>query len=179
MDLEEKVIKEDSKYHGEIIDVYQQKVQLPDGTFANRDIVKHQNAVGILAITNSGKILLERQWRSPAQRSMIEIPAGKIDDGETAEETAIRELNEETRYRAKSLKLIGGFYSSAGFTDEYMYMYLANDLSRVDNELPKDEGENLELLEYSLSEALKAINEGIIVDSKTVIAIYYCQLNLK
>jgi ADP-ribose pyrophosphatase len=173
MSLEEKVVKSISRYKGEIIDVYQQTVELPDGQLANRDVVKHQGAIGILALTNDGKAIFEEQWRTPVGKTTIEIPAGKVEPGEDLLETARRELNEETRYQAGKIEEIMGFYSAAGFSDEHMTLYKATDLTKVTDELPRDQGENLNVFELSLDEALKAVNDGKIEDAKTILAIYY------
>jgi ADP-ribose pyrophosphatase len=179
MSFEEKVVKSISRYKGEIIDVYQQTVELPSGELANRDVVKHQGAVGVLALTNDGKAIFEEQWRTPIGKTTIEIPAGKVEPGEDLLETAKRELNEETRYEAGEIKKISGFYSAPGFSNEYMTLYQATDLKRVTKELPRDQGENLNIFELSLDEALKAVNDGKIEDAKTILAIYYWKANAK
>ncbi|AMV59839.1 ADP-ribose pyrophosphatase [Pediococcus damnosus] len=175
MNFEEKVVKNESRYKGAIIDVYQQTVKLPNGDLANRDVVLHQNAIAVLAITKDNKAIFEKQWRAPIKKVTIEIPAGKVEDGETAETTAVRELNEETRYQAGELKRISGFYSTPGFANEYMTLYMATDLHPVATELPQDKDEHLQLFELSLSEALAGIADGSIEDAKTVLAIYYWQ----
>lgn len=175
MDFEEKVVKNEPRYHGAIIDVYQQTVKLPSGDLANRDVVLHQDAIGVLAITKENKAIFEKQWRAPVKKVTLEIPAGKVENGESAEVTAIRELNEETRYQANSLKRVAGFYSTPGFANEYMTLYMATDLQPVTTKLPQDADENLQLLELSLDEALAGIADGSIEDAKTVLAIYYWQ----
>lgn len=175
MNFEEKIIKSDSKYHGQIIDVYQDTVILPDGQQANRDVVKHQDAVAVLMITDDDKAIFEEQWRTPIEKTTIEIPAGKVEPGEDFLETAKRELNEETRYKADHIEKITGFYSTPGFADEYMVLYKATGLSPVQKELPKDQGENLRIFELTLQEALQKINDGEIEDAKTIMAIYYWQ----
>lgn len=155
MNLEEKVIKEDPKYNGEIIDVTQQTVKLPNGEEAHRDIVYHSKAVGMLVLTDDNKMLMEKQWRAPVKKVTIEIPAGKLDDRDNNDplNAVVRELNEEVRYSASEIKKLYGFYSSVGFTDEYMYLYLVKGLKRVKDELPRDKGEDLEISAYTLDEA--------------------------
>lgn len=178
MSLEEKIIKSVSQYKGEIIDVYQQTVELPNGEKANRDVVKHQDAIAILAFTDEGKALFEEQWRTPIGKTTIEIPAGKVENSEDFLETAKRELNEETRYEAGKIEKIVGFYSTPGFANEYMTLYKATNLKKVTNELPRDQGENLNVFELSLEEALKAVDDGKIEDAKTILAIYYWKANI-
>ncbi|MBW1605422.1 NUDIX hydrolase [Lactobacillus sp. Sy-1] len=178
MDLEEKVIKKEPKYHGSIIDVEKQTVQLPNGKQASRDIVYHSKAVAALVITKDNKMLMETQWRAPVQEVTLEIPAGKVDSRDTgsSEEAMVRELNEEVRYHAKTLKHLTGFYTSVGFSDEYMDLYLATDLEPVTDELPRDQGEYLGIKEYSLSEAKQLLDSGQIKDAKTTMAILYWEL---
>ncbi|MEJ6400788.1 NUDIX hydrolase [Nicoliella lavandulae] len=179
MNLEEKVIKSDPKYHGSIIDVEKQTVELPNGQQASRDIVHHAKAVAALVITNNNKMIMETQWRAAVQSETLEIPAGKVDardKNNSSEDAMIRELNEEIRYHANTLKHLTGFYTSIGFSDEYMDLYLATDLEPVSDELPRDKGEYLRIKEYSLSEAKALLDHGEIKDAKTAMAILYWEL---
>ncbi|AKP65528.1 NUDIX family hydrolase [Levilactobacillus koreensis JCM 16448] len=175
MDLEEHVESSETLYDGVIVKLERQQVRLPNGDTATREIVRHTGAVGILALTSDNKMFLERQWRAPIHAATLEIPAGKLDsrDADNAEHAVIRELNEEIRYQPGQLKRIAGFYSSVGFSDEYMTLFLATDLKPVTTELPRDQGENLELLTVTKDEAKAMIENGEIEDAKTVTAIYY------
>lgn len=175
MNFEEKIVKSEPRYNGAIIDVYQQTVKLPNGELANRDVVLHQDAIAVLAITDDNKAIFEKQWRAPIKKTTLEIPAGKVEAGESDETTAIRELNEETRYQADNLKRVAGFYTSPGFTNEYMTLYVATGLKQVIAKLPQDADENIQLMSLSLTEALAGVTDGTIEDSKTVLAIYYWQ----
>ncbi|MCK8607297.1 NUDIX hydrolase [Apilactobacillus ozensis] len=181
MNFEEKVLGIEPKYDGSIINVEKQTVELPNGDTATRDVVHHAKAVGILAITDDNKILIEKQWRAPIGKTTLEIPAGKVDsrDNTSSKDAAIRELNEETRYHAKNLSRISGFYSTVGFSDEYMDLYLATELIPVDKELPRDKGEYLNIFAYSLNEAEELIKSGKIEDAKTIMAILYWKLMQK
>ncbi|WP_172187219.1 NUDIX hydrolase [Lentilactobacillus kribbianus] len=180
MEFEEKVLKSEPIYNGAIIDVERQLVELPDKDTAHREIVHHANAVGILAITTDNKIILEKQWRAPIKATTIEIPAGKLDRRDANfKDAVVRELNEETRYRAEQVERITGFYSSVGFTDEYMELYLATGLTPVSSELPRDQGEFLEIQAKTLPEAMAMVKSGEIEDAKTIMAIWYWQLKTK
>lgn len=112
---------------------------------------------------------------------MIEIPAGKLDPRDQGNKVHAvqRELNEEIRYRAENIKELYSFYTSCGFTDEYMYLYLVTGLKRVSKELPRDQGEYLEIGEYTLEQAKKMIADGNIEDDKTIMAIQYWELMTK
>jgi len=175
MDLEEHVEATETLYDGAIIKVEKQQVRLPNGEAATREIVRHSGAVGILALTDADHMVLERQWRAPIAAATLEIPAGKLDsrDADNVEHAVRRELNEEIRYEPGKLERITGFYSSVGFSDEYMTLFLATDLKPVQTELPRDQGENLELLTVTKAEAQAMIASGEINDAKTITAIYY------
>ncbi|QMU07433.1 NUDIX hydrolase [Levilactobacillus suantsaii] len=175
MDLEEHVESSETLYDGVIVRLERQQVRLPNGEAATREIVRHAGAVGILALTDADHMILERQWRAPAAKATLEIPAGKLDsrDADNIEHAVRRELNEEIRYEPGTLKRITGFYSSVGFSDEYMTLFMATDLTPVKTELPRDQGENLELSTVTKTQAQAMIASGEIEDAKTIMAIYY------
>lgn len=175
MDFEEKVISNQNLYDGAILKLDLETVSLPDGRQAKREIVRHQGAVGIIAITPANKIVLIRQWRAPLGQVTLEIPAGKIEPGETPSQTAVRELNEETRFQADKLELLTGFYTSPGFADEKMYLYHAVNLQAVADKLAQDDDEFLQLEELTLAEVQAQIAAGTICDAKTLMAIMIWQ----
>ncbi|SVA23020.1 uncharacterized protein METZ01_LOCUS75874 [marine metagenome] len=116
-----------------------------------------------------GNILLVRQYRHPAKEHLLEVPAGLIDEGEEPDEAAMRELREEVGYRSTNLRLLGGFWSSPGFTDEYMYCYLANNL--VQSSLPSDDDEDITVEKIPLNRIHQLIKLGEIQDAKTIAVI--------
>jgi len=125
MVLEEKTIKSDKIYTGKIVSLRVDTVEIPEKGYSKREIVEHGGAVGIVAITNDNKIVLVKQFRKPIEEALVEIPAGKLEIGENPKECAIRELQEETGYTADNIKLIHKFYSSAGFSNEKIFIFLA------------------------------------------------------
>lgn len=177
MDFAERPLSSKTVFHGHLIDVEVQQVITPQGNRAQREIVRHAPAIAILALTSDNQMILEKQWRAPIAKTTLEIPAGKLDqrDADDAVHAAERELNEETRYQATSLRKISSFYTSVGCLDEYMTLYLATGLKPVDQELPQDQDEQLALQTVSLGEALAMIDRGEIEDAKTIMAIYYWQ----
>lgn len=173
---QEQVVQEDIRYDGHIIQVVEQTVLLPDGRKAKRDVVKHSGAVAILALTKDQKMILEKQWRAPVQAMTLEIPAGKIDQrDQSAIDAVVRELNEETRLQAGKLKKIAGFYTSIGFSDEYMELYLATDLTPVNTALPQDDDEAINLAYYTFDEMTTLYQNGQLKDAKTLMAYFYWQ----
>lgn len=175
MKMKEEVIDHKTVYDGHIIKVELQHVKTPKGMVAAREIVHHAPAVALLVIDPDGKMLLERQWRQAVGKETLEIPAGKVDDRDNGnmDHAAVRELNEETRLKAGSLKKLSSFYTSIGCMDEYMSLYLATDVQPVDKKLPQDADEEIEVLHVGRDQALKMVEDGEIEDAKTVMAIYY------
>ncbi|MCH5584249.1 NUDIX hydrolase [Shimazuella sp. AN120528] len=172
--LEEKTISTKQIYEGKIIDVQLDKVNLPNGGTSYREIVKHPGAVAIMAITDENKLILVRQFRKALEKTIYEIPAGKLDAGEEAESCARRELKEETGYSAKNWEKLTGFYTSPGFADEYIHMFEASELTV--GETSFDEDEFVECVELSLAECREKIASGEICDAKTIHAITLWQL---
>ncbi|MGO3731904.1 MAG: NUDIX hydrolase [Vagococcus sp.] len=167
----------ESIYTGKIIDVVVDDVRLPNGKMSKRELVFHNGAVGILAITNEDKLVLVKQFRKPLEKSILEIPAGKIEKGEFSPiETAKRELEEETAYQSKTIKEIARFITSPGFSNEELILFEATGLTKVANPLPQDDDEFLELVELTLEDAKEKIAIGEICDSKTMYAILYWDL---
>jgi len=174
--FEEKTIRSEKIFDGRIVRLQIDEVELPNGKTAKREIIKHPGAVAILAITPDNKIILVDQYRKPMDRALVEIPAGKLEPGEKPEVTAVRELEEETGYACEELELINSFYTSPGFADELIHLYLAKGLKKIDNPKSADEDEFVELLEVTLDEAIQLIEEKKIYDAKTLYAIQYLQL---
>lgn len=174
--FEEKTIKSKKIYDGKIIKVQIDDVTLPNGKAAKRELVKHPGAVAIIPITKENKIVFVEQYRKPLEKSLIEIPAGKLEKGEKPEITALRELEEETGYTTDKLTYIASFYTSPGFANELMHIYLADELKVVKNPLPADEDEFVEIVELTLAEARQYVQEERIHDAKTNYAILYLQM---
>ncbi|MCY8167826.1 ADP-ribose pyrophosphatase [Bacillus spizizenii] len=174
--LEEKTISKEQIFSGKVIDLYVEDVELPNGKTSKREIVKHPGAVAILAVTDEGKIIMVKQFRKPLERAIVEIPAGKLEKGEEPEYTALRELEEETGYTAKKLAKITAFYTSPGFADEIVHVFLAEELSVLEEKRELDEDEFVEVMEVTLEDALKLVESREVYDAKTAYAIQYLQL---
>lgn len=177
MNFEEKTIKRTSIYKGPIFEVATDEVELPQGKGSSRrDLIFHNGAVAVIAITSEDKIILVKQYRKAIEATSYEIPAGKLELGEQNDPkaAALRELEEETGYKAQ-LELVYDFYSAIGFCNERIRLYHASHLEKIDNPRPQDEDEVLELYEVSLDEAKDLIASGDICDAKTIIAIQHWQ----
>lgn len=176
--FEEKTIKTEKIYDGRIIKVKKDEVLLPNGEKAMRELVVHPGAVGIIPITNDGKLIVVEQYRKPLERSLVEIPAGKLEPGEEPAVTAVRELEEETGFGAKSFTYLQSIATSPGFANEIIHMYVAKDLYKIENPASLDEDEFVELMTISLEEAEEMILNGRIYDAKTVIAVMWMRQNI-
>ena len=153
--IEEKTISSDRVYTGKTISLKVDTVEVPNRGYQKREIVEHNGAVGIVAITSENKVVLVRQYRKAVEKELWEIPAGKIEIGENPKECAIRELKEETGYSAENMKLIHKFYTSAGFSNQKIYIFLAENLIQGERDL--DEDEFLEVHEIDKDEVYNMI----------------------
>lgn len=177
MNFEEKTLSSKYIYQGHLIDYVVEKVELPNGKEATREIVRHPGAVAILPITADDKMVFVEQFRKPIEKTILEVPAGKIDVSDTSpRETAIRELEEETGYQAESFDYIKTFYTTPGFTDEIIHLYRATGLKKKDEPLLLDEDEFLEIKELTFEEAWDAYEKEQIVDAKTIMALLYWKI---
>lgn len=174
--MEETKIDSELIYSGEILKLFKDKVRLDDGREAVKEVVRHNEAVCVLPVEGENIILI-RQFRYPAQKEFIEIPAGLMGLGEDPEETARRELREETGYNAKKLNKLFSFYSSPGFTDEKLHLYLATNLEPGKQDMDPDE--EIEVVKMDIKELYSKILKGEIEDAKTVMAgLFWAKIKL-
>lgn len=174
--FEEKTIKTEEIFSGRMIDLQVDQVELPNKKYSTREIVRHSGAVVVIPITKDGKIVMVEQYRKPVEKSLLEVPAGLIDPGEEPIETAVRELEEETGYTTDDMTFLTSVYSSPGYTDEILYIYVAKNLKKSQNERELDEDEFVEVFEYELHELDDLIATQKIHDLKTFYAIQYLKL---
>jgi len=175
-DLTEKMLKTEMKYRGRIINVKVDEVELPTGTRSGREVVEHPGAVAVIAADEDGRIILVEQYRYPVGETLLEIPAGKLDPGESPEECALREMVEETGYRPGRLALLSRIYTTPGFSNEAIHLFRGYDLQYVgkpDRDVDADEEENLNTVLLSEREAVEKIVAREIVDAKTIIALLW------
>ncbi len=164
-DLTEVLEKRRDLYRGRIIEVHVDNVRMPSGRAAEREVVEHPGAVAVLPITRENRAVLVWQYRYPTRGSLLEIPAGKLDPGESPEACALRELGEETGYRAGRLVALGAAYPSPGFSGELLHLFWATDLEP--GPAHPDADELLLTVQVSPSEARCLLKERRIADLKT------------
>ena len=156
-------------FTGKIVRLEYDEVRLPNGKMATREVIRHRGAVAVVALTDEGEILLERQYRYPHAEVLWEIPAGKLEAGEDPAEAVKRELQEETGAVAKEWLSLGMFYPSPAILDEKIRLYLARGLTFGKRHL--DEDEFLALERVPLARAVEMILRGEIPDGKTQAAV--------
>ena len=165
-----KVEETEKTYKGRAFDVRWDRVRLPDGRTTKLDVVEHADAVTILPVDSQGKVWFVRQYRHPAGLELLELPAGTLEPGEDPKDCALREIQEEIGMGAGSIRKIGEFFLSPGYSTEFMYIYLAEDL--YPSTLPQDADEFIQVEKYSLEEVWELARRGQIQDSKTLAAFY-------
>lgn len=170
-DLTERVLESERVFEGRLLDVRRDVVQLPDGSRAGREYVRHPGAVAVVALNDAGDLVLERQFRYPLARDFYEIPAGKIDPGESPLATARRELIEETGYVASDWRHLATIHPLIAYSDEAIEIFLARGIERREARL--DAGEFLEVFTLPFAEALEWVRAGHITDAKTVSALFW------
>ena len=178
--LEEQVVGSEVIHRGRYMEFRVDTIERADGTRGTRDVVGHPGAVAVLALDAAGRLLLVRQWRIPARRALLEIPAGTLDveHGVTEDPdlAARRELEEETGHRAGSWRKLATFWTAPGFASELMHLYLATELDGVaddDGRLAPDEDERLELSRVTIDEGLGLVDSGEISDAKSILGILW------
>ena len=174
MDLTEKTAAVHDIYRGRIVYLHEDEVTLPDGSPARREIVEHSGGVAIVPLDDDGNVYCVRQYRYAVHEHLLELPAGKLNDGEEPLECAVRELGEETGLSARELIPLGAVYPSPGYCRETLYMYLARGLEHGQQHL--DEGEFLDVEKYPLETLADMSLRGEIMDAKTVIAVLKTKL---
>lgn len=174
--MKEKLINSEVKFKGQILELRLDTVELPNNKIATREVVRHPGAVSIVAFDGQN-VLLVRQYRHPVQEVLWEIPAGKLDLGEEPLACAKRELHEETGYKAGEWKLLSNFFTTPGFSDENMFLYLATKLEEGEQCL--DEDEFLSLERVPLEKALEMVVNGEIKDAKTIAGITLAHLYME
>ena len=158
-------------FKGKLLDVRKDKVILPNGKIGSREWINHPGAVCCVPILPNKKIGLIRQYRYAVKEHMIEIPAGKLNQGEDPENCAKRELEEEIGFKANKISFLTNIHPAIGFANEKMWLYLAEDLKKTNQKLDSDEF--LELMPTKLEDAIKMVWNGSITDVKTMIGLIW------
>ena len=171
--LAERLLDSTEVYHGHFLRVYRDRVTLPDGRSSHREFIRHPGAVMVVPLLDDGRLLLERQYRYPMARVMLEFPAGKLDAGEAPLTCGQRELTEETGYTAAEWAYAGVLHNAIAYSDEGIHIFFARGLTPGAQKL--DEGEFLDLVTHTPAELDQLAARGELTDAKTLIGLLWLQ----
>ena len=175
--LEEKTVDSQTVYQSRFLKIIRDRVINYDGKEFTREYIHHTGAAMIIPLMADGSVIIERQFRYAVKQVFFEFPAGKMDPGETSVQTAGRELKEETGYTAKKWTYLTRIHPVIGYSNEWIDLYLAEDLTKGEAQL--DRGEKLHVLQITPQELMKKVRDGEITDVKTQIACFWLEKYLK
>ncbi len=175
--LREEIIDSSLAFQGRLLRVRVDTVRLPDGHTSTREVVVHPGAVAMVPLLDAEHVLLVRQWRHPAGRALLEIPAGTLGAGEDPRDCAARELMEEVGYRPQTLTRLASMFLAPGYSSECLHLFLAEGLAP--ERLAQDEDENIDVVCLSWHEAEALIQHGEISDAKTLAGLLLAQTVLR
>jgi ADP-ribose pyrophosphatase len=171
MENRPQVISSQERFAGRVFRVRTDVVRYADGGESTLDIIEHRGSYAIIAVSQADSIVLVRQYRHPAGRELWEVPAGTAEPGEAILQGALRELAEETGFRAARACLLGSLYMTPGFCNELLHFVYARELTPGATAF--DEDERIEVRTFTLDEAERLVAAGEIADAKTVLALYW------
>jgi ADP-ribose pyrophosphatase len=171
------LLKSEVLLKGRAFAIRRDYLKTPDGRETKLEIIEHGGSVVIIPVDENGNVLLVRQYRHATGGNLLELPAGTLDEDEDPEVCAAREIREETGMAAASLKKLGEFYLAPGYSDEFMIVYLATELS--DSPLDADDDEFLSLEAVSIAEAIRMAESGQIPDAKSLAALFLARSSLE
>jgi len=169
--LRERLVEPVDAWRGDFLDVRRDRVALPDGSEAEREYIVHPGAVMIVPLVGDDRVVVERQWRYPMERAMLEFPAGKLEPGEPVLECAVRELAEETGYRAREWARAGILHNAISYSTEGIEVWFARGLEAGERQL--DVGEFLDVFSLAIDDVDDAARRGEITDAKTLVGLLW------
>jgi ADP-ribose pyrophosphatase len=167
-----KTLKSETRYSGRVFSLIVDEVEYSSGNRSVREVAAHPGGAVVVPLFDDGTVMLVHQYRYPVKKELFELPAGKLDSGEDPQLCAARELEEETGYVAGSMKKLAAIYTSPGFCNEQLHIYVATDLKKSPLGQQLEEGElDLTIRKFQLDEVVRMIEKGEIVDGKTICGI--------
>jgi len=167
--MDGKKLSSESIYSGQVVDLSLDRVALSSGSTVSLELIRHPGAAAVVPLDSDGCVILVDQYRYATGGRLLEVPAGKLDAGEAPEDCAIRELEEETGYRSGRLEALGWIWTTPGFTDEKIWLFVARDL--VHHTATPQPDELLEVVRMPFDDAVAAASDGRISDGKSICAL--------
>jgi ADP-ribose pyrophosphatase len=164
--MQEILISSKEIYSGRAVRLKVDTIKKMSGDITTREIVWHSDCIAVVVVDDEGNVIMEKQYRRPADKVLLEIPAGGIDGDETPEEAVIRELQEEIGYLPRQVVKLGGFYSAPGYCTEFLHLFLAKEL--VPSRLTAEDTDEIDIVRVPFSEIPSLISAGQICDAKSV-----------
>ena len=173
-----KIVKSEVIFRGKVFNTIVNQIEYDSGNKAIREVAEHPGGAVVVPVTDDGKIVMVTQHRFPMNKVLLELPAGKLNKDENPFVCAVRELEEETGYKSENVTELGSIYTTPGYSTEKLWIYLAKNLKPGNHK--REEGEyGMQVFEFSLDEIEKKINNGEIVDGKSICGIYLAKNYLK
>ena len=173
-----KIVKSEVIFRGKVFNTIVNQIEYDSGNKAIREVAEHPGGAVVVPVTDDGKIVMVTQHRFPMNKVLLELPAGKLNKDENPFVCAVRELEEETGYKSENVTELGSIYTTPGYSTEKLWIYLAKNLKPGNHN--REEGEyGMQVFEFSLDEIEKKINNGEIVDGKSICGIYLAKNYLK
>lgn len=166
MNNSEKLLSSKEVFRGRAVNLRIDTIEKESGQVTTREIVEHADCIAVVAVDDQDRIVMVRQFRRPAGKMLVEIPAGGVEDGEDPADCVRRELQEETGYLPGRLQSLGGFYAAPGYCSEYLHLYLATQLT--ESRLTAEDTDEIEVVRFSVPEVLAMIDSGEICDAKSI-----------
>ena len=164
--MQEKLVSSQTIFEGHAVGLRIDTIRKASGEVTTREIVQHADCIAVVVLDDKNSVILEKQFRRPVGKVLLEIPAGGIDEGETPEEAVRRELQEEIGYLPGKVTRLGGFYAAPGYCTEYLYLFLATDLKP--SRLTAEDTDEIEIVPVPVSQIKGLIDSGQICDAKSV-----------
>ena len=166
MSNDEKLLSREEVFIGRAVSLRIDTIEKKSGDVTTREIVEHADCIAVVAVDDQGRIVLVKQFRRPVNKTLLEIPAGGVEDGEDPKECARRELQEEIGYIPGKLQSLGGFYAAPGYCTEYLHLFLATQLT--ESRLAAEDTDEIEVVRIPVSEVRAMIDSGQICDAKSI-----------
>ena len=173
--MEEQTLATKKIFQGRRINLRVDRVVLPSGRETTREIAAYPNSVGVVALDDDENVILVRQYRYAVGKTLLEIPAGGMEEGESPQQSALRELEEETGYTASRMEQIGGIYAAPGYSTEFLHLFLATGLKPGSSR--NDDDESIEVVPVPLSDIPRMITSGELCDGKSVVGLLTLMLH--